>query len=91
MFTRERVVPIGHEQIACVTSTGLTVPSGAQYALITTETQNARFRDDGTAPTATVGQLIKTTDPPLWYTGKLSKLRFIEAASAAKINVAYYG
>jgi len=92
MFTRERVVPLGHQQITDVSSaTSLTVPTGAQWALIACTAQNVRWRDDGTAPTASVGQQMLTTDPAMWYGGKLSKLQFIQETSTAILEVTYYG
>ena len=43
---------LGYQQITSLSSaTGLTVPQGATLALIVPETQNVRWRDDGTNPT----------------------------------------
>lgn len=83
--------PLGYQQLTPTAATALTVPSGARIAIITSETQNTRWRDDGTNPTAAVGQLIKTTDPPFLYDGNLATIKFIETTSAAKVNVCYYG
>ena len=43
-----------------------------------------------TAPTATVGMLLKTTDAPFYYDGDLSSIRFIESAAPGVLNVCYY-
>lgn len=84
--------PLGHEQITDVSSAvGLTVPTGAGVAVIEVNTQNVRWRDDGTDPTASVGILAKTTDEPFIYQGDLSAIKFFEATAGAEINVAYYG
>lgn len=83
---------LGFQQITSLsTSTSLTVPAGAAIAVIQCETQNVRWRDDGSAPTATVGMLMRTTDAPYVFEGSLAAIRFIEATASAKINVTYYG
>lgn len=88
--TDGNMVPMGYQQISSLSSaTGLTVPNGARVALITAESQGVRFRDDGTAPTATVGMPL-AADTKFQYTGNLSKIKFIEQAASAKLNVLYY-
>jgi len=82
--------PLGFQQITTLSSsTALTVPAGARSCLIKCQTQAVRFRDDGTAPTATVGYPLDTTDE-FFYSGKLSKLRFIEATASASLCISYY-
>ena len=50
--------PISYQQLTVSTSAvGLTVPSGAQRAVVVVEAQPLRYRDDGTNPTASVGML----------------------------------
>lgn len=67
------------------------IPQGANSVVIRTETQSVRYTDDNTAvPTASVGQLINASDPPLWYQGQLSALQFIQASASAKLNVNFY-
>jgi hypothetical protein len=83
-------VPVGYQQLTGMSSaTGLTVPAGAQFALIVAETQNVRWRDDGTNPTASVGMLL-TTGTTLVYEAGLSAIRFIAATAGAVLNVSYY-
>ena len=85
--------PLGYQQLSGISvATALTIPAGAAKALISVETNNVRWRDDGTAPTATVGQLLKTTDPELLYLdGGLGAMQFIPVTSTATVNVTYYG
>ncbi len=72
------------------TSTALTVPPGARYAMLNVEGANGiRMRDDGTAPTATVGILL-TAGTNYWYTGKLAAVRVIAGGAAGTLNVLYY-
>lgn len=84
--------PLGYEQIADVGGSPvstLTVPAGARVAIIQATGQNVRWRDDGTAPSATVGIQLAAGDSFL-YVGKLSALQFIEEAAGGILNVSYY-
>ena len=81
---------LGYQQITSLTSsTALTVPAGASLALIVPETQNVRWRDDGVAPTASVGMLV-VANSSMSYDGDLQKIRFIAATAGAVLNVSYY-
>jgi hypothetical protein len=83
--------PLGFQQISTLSSAvGLTVPAGALIALIQAESQDVRWRDDGSNPSATVGMTIGT-GLTLPYTGDLSAIKFIEISASAKLNVSYYG
>jgi hypothetical protein len=85
-----RAVPLGYQQITALSaSTALTVPIGASFAVIVPETQAVRYRDDGTAPTGSVGQPL-AVGVVLTYAGNLAAIRFIEQAASAKLNVLYY-
>jgi hypothetical protein len=88
----------GYQQISTLTSaTGLTVPVTTPdglngkpvFALIIAEGAPVRWRDDNTAPTATVGMPL-AIGVPLQYDGDLSKIRFIQQSATAKINISYY-
>lgn len=81
--------PNGFQTLTAATSTALTVPAGSKYAIIQALTQNVRWRDDGTAPTAAIGIRL-TAGADLFYTGELANLRFIQEAATAEINVSYY-
>ena len=81
---------LGYQQITSLSSsTALTVPAGATMALIVPETQNVRWRDDGVAPTTTVGMPV-LTNTSMSYDGDLKAIRFIAATSGAILNVSYY-
>lgn len=91
-------VTLGYQQITSLSSsTGLTIPATDAFgnnikplmALITPETQGVRWRDDGVAPTASVGMPL-AAGVTLSYDGDLSKLRFIEQTASAKLNISYY-
>lgn len=80
--------PLGYEQISApATSTALTVPTGARYALIKVSVA-CRWRDDGQDPTAAIGMTIDAGDE-FWYAGHLPAFRIIQTA-ASVVDVAYY-
>ena len=83
--------PVGFQQITnLAASTGLTLPpAGARMALIQAIGQAISWRDDGTAPTATVGMQI-AVGQTLTYTGPLAALKMIQAAASATANITYY-
>lgn len=86
-----RYAALGYQQITSLSAaTSLTVPIGATTAVIRAEAQAVRYRDDNVDPTATVGMPMATTDQPLVYTGPLTKIRFIEQTSGAKLDISYY-
>jgi hypothetical protein len=58
-------------------------------AAIIVHGQAARWRDDGTAPTASVGMYLPA-DTPFVYDGDLNAIQFIEVTSGAELNVSYY-
>ncbi len=90
MGLKSTTVCLGYQQITSLSSaTGLTPPQGATLALIVPETQNVRWRDDGTNPTASVGMPI-FVGASLSYDGDFNKIKFIEETASAKLNVSYY-
>lgn len=65
------------------------VPASASAALIYVEAGNIRWRDDGTAPTATVGMPV-SAGQAFVYSGPLSAIQFIEQAGQSPIiNVTF--
>jgi hypothetical protein len=83
-------IPLGYQQITDLSAAvGLTVPTGALFAMIQAETAAVRYRDDGVDPTATVGQALNADDEIL-YSGDLSAIKFIQKSAGAVLNVSYY-
>lgn len=81
--------PVGYEQITGLTSAKhLTPPVGATTAVISVSGAPVRWRDDGVAPTATVGmpQAIGT----MIYNASLSAIQFIQQSATATLDVNYY-
>lgn len=82
--------PLGYQQLTgMAASTALTVPGGALYAFIEAEAQIVRWRDDGVAPTATIGMTLAAASA-FWYDGSLAAFRAIQATAGAILNVSYY-
>lgn len=83
--------PLGYQQIGTLTSSvGLTsIPQNARFALIQCTGQDVRWRDDGTAPTASVGMML-TVGTSLIYNGDLKAIRFIQTSATALLNYAFY-
>ena len=73
-----------------MTVVALTVPAGAKRALFKVSVQPVRWRDDGTNPTTSVGMLIGTADPFFMYTGDLAKVKLIQTAATATVDICYY-
>jgi hypothetical protein len=89
---------MGYQQITSLSSaTKLTVPQRdlnglagtPRIAIITPETQTVRWRDDGVAPTASVGMPL-AAGVTLQYDGDLNKIKFIQQTAGAKLNISYY-
>lgn len=85
-----RRAPLGYQRITSVSSVvTLTPPQGTQQVLIQAETQDVRWRDDGTDPSSTVGVLLPK-NTLFVYEGDFSKIRFIEVTASSKLNISYY-
>ncbi len=93
------IVPLGYCQLSNVqlaSSTPLSscaggIPAGATMAFLQAETAPVRYRDDGTAPTTALGMLVVNgVGGQIFYTGTLSKLRFIGASGSPLLNIAFY-
>lgn len=72
------------------TAQALTVPTGATSATLSVTGGAAVYRDDGTAPTATVGMTLPVG---LWtYVGPLSAVKFIlpTGVTGTVVTVAFY-
>lgn len=65
-------------------------PPKAAFATIQAETQDVKYRMDGTNPTAAVGELLKANDTILVSRADLLAIKLIEVAASAKINTVFY-
>lgn len=94
---------MGYEKLNPTSSTGCTaakiLPTSGNFngilaraIIVRPETNNVRYRMDGTAPTATTGTLLKADDIlTLTGTNNIKNFRCIDtAAGASDVHVDYY-
>lgn len=89
--------PLGYQQLTLTgTAQKLTLPTPPAgmligYVVIQCEgtTATARWRDDGTAPTSTVGMIL-STGQELDYTGDPSMIQFIVGTGSPVLDISYY-
>ena len=89
----QKYVPLGFQQISAMTlasATSLTVPAGSTHAIVGVATNDVTWRDDGTAPTASVGVPLLHTSPSLEYGGDLAAIQFIAVSGSPVLNISYY-
>lgn len=79
----------GQFGLTVATATNLTPPAGATIAQISVETAGVRYRDDGIAPTATVGMPV-AAGTSFQYAGPLTAIQFIAQSGSPTIDVLYY-
>lgn len=99
MVTPGPMKPLGYCQLTLSGTAALVstctggIPIGAMYAIILDETANSRWRDDGTAPTTTVGMLLTDTAGlnQINYSGDLTKLQFIAVTGSPVLDISFYG
>lgn len=89
--------PKGYEQITLTgAAEGLaSVPSNFfeanDYAIeIDIETDDVRYRVDGTNPTASVGMRLTKDEHRVFGNINLTNIKFIKVTNDAKVNVHYY-
>ena len=84
--------PVGYQQLTVNTAVGLTVPSGANKAIIISDVANMRWRDDGTDPTASVGMnLLRFNVLVIESQAMLDTIKFIKQDSTnGVLNISYY-
>lgn len=80
----------GQMGLNVTTATALTVPATARAALVSVEGNSVRWRDDGTNPTASVGQLIPVGSIVTFLGDSMSAVKFIQVSATATLNVSYY-
>jgi hypothetical protein len=83
---------LGYQQLTSLTgSTAFTsVPAGTIYAVVSVETQAIRWRDDGVAPTASVGMPV-AAGSSFAYTTNFIGFRIIQQAASATVDVYFCG
>lgn len=83
-------VQLGCHQLASFsTSTSLTVDTGATFAAGSVEGNSVRYRDDGVAPTASVG-IVLAAGANFYFSENLSNMQFIPTTGSATIDYCDY-
>lgn len=85
------VTALGYCQLSVTTAVGLStcaggIPAGSIFAYITPETAAIRWRDDGSAPTATVGYPV-SAGSQLQYGGPLTAIQVIAQSGTSTVDV----
>lgn len=82
--------PLGYQQITSLSAaTLLAPPAGATMALINVSGAAIRYRDDGVAPTSSLGMPVGTNEQ-FQYSGDLTGVEFIQQGSSATLDILYY-
>ena len=83
--------PLGYAQLTPVSSTALTTFAGYTYCIVQAEGQTIRFRDDGVAPTTTVGmQIFPGGSVTFSGTAEVSAVRVIQTATGGLVDESCY-
>ena len=59
-------------------------------AFLQAETADVRYRDDGAAPSAALGNIVVHGIPGILYTGSLSALQFIALSGSPLLDIGFY-
>lgn len=89
---------LGYAQIANIDAVTLVssaiaagIPSGTESVWVQPETQSARYRDDGVAPTAVLGMRLLAGTLYQLSVAQFGSMRVIGEAAGGKLNVTFYG
>ncbi len=72
------------------------IPKGSVFAVVQVEGETARWRDDGTAPTASIGQPLAASTP-IYFTSQvkggnaLAAVKLIPETGSMTLDVSFYG
>jgi hypothetical protein len=89
------IAPLGYCQLSSVSSSTLVsscsggIPTRTAWAVLCVETADIRWRDDGTAPTTSVGMPV-AAGQCFYYSGTFATLRVIAQTGSPKVNISFY-
>lgn len=86
------VKPLGYAQVTLSTTAQplASIPAAAKMAVFSLETAAARYRDDGTPPTASIGMPV-AAGTTFTYSGDLSAIQWIAQSGSPVLDIVYYG
>lgn len=68
-----------------------TIPAGTETVVLQAQTQNVRYRDDGTAASATVGMILVALTMYEFTVAQVASMSFFETAASGALNISFYG
>jgi hypothetical protein len=77
-------------QLLAALSPAAVVPAGATASLIQAEGSDVRWRDDGMAPTTTLGFLLQALTAPEAFSGAQFKAMQLISTGASTLNLGFY-
>lgn len=89
------IQPLGYCQLTSVSSSTLVsscsggIPARTAWAVLCIDTAAIRWRDDGTAPTASVGMPV-ASGQCFYYSGTFAALRVIAQTGSPVVNISFY-
>jgi len=93
--TSDFISPLGYCQLTSVSASTLVsscsggIPQSTGWATLCVDTAAIRWRDDGTAPTASVGMPI-AAGQCFYYSGTFATLRVIAQSGSPVVNISFY-
>lgn len=83
---------LGYQQVTSFSTVkGLNAPPGTTLALVTPSTNSVRWRDDGMAPSATVGYPLAAGQELQYDANGWATLQFIPQTGSSVLDILYYG
>lgn len=83
--------PLGFDSFGPInTATGVTAPPGTTLMIFIVIGGNARWRDDGVAPTASVGMPVLET-LPYQFAGSFAQFKIIGESPGVTFSCSFYG
>lgn len=88
--------PLGCVQLSSLGSATLLssvtggIPNGTTFVFLTVEGEAVRMRDDGVAPTASIGLLLPIGGPWPYSSLTMANLQFIQTASSSIVDACFY-
>lgn len=89
------ITPLGYCQLTASGSAALIstcsggIPARTAWAVLCIETANIRWRDDGTAPTASVGMPVNA-GACIYYSGTMATFQIISQSGSPIVNISFY-
>ena len=80
--------PLSYQQFTATGLMSLSIPTGAKFAYLLTENGGIRWRDDGVAPTSSVGFPLPGGTQML--VADLSAFQLCPMASSCTVNISFY-